>query len=135
MENNEEGFRMDIDKDFFGPGEWREILSAFCDNPGKTDTDVKVSYIARFGVFSDPKAWGRLLASLVKTISAGEVKSRGGKDSEIEVIEAKIVEGFNDVLIGTDTIKMQHMGIYETKLPPSVQPEKNWDPKKKDWDE
>ena len=132
---NKEDFRMKIDENFFGPGDWNEILSAFCDSKENSDgSDVRVSYVAKFGVFSNPKAWGRLLASLVKTIATGEVKTRGGKESDIEVLEAKIVEGFNDVLIGTDSIKLQRMGIFEDDLPISPEkPNKNWDPGTSDW--
>ncbi len=132
MEDKEE-FRMKIDSNFFGPGNWSEILSAFCDKSDNEDM-LRVSYVAKFGVFSNPKAWGRLLASLVKTIASGEVKNKGGKDSDIEVMEAQIVEGFNDVLIGTDDVKMQRMGIFEDDLPSQAEkPTKNWDPGTNDW--
>lgn len=136
MEDKEE-FRMNIDKNFFGPGDWTEILSAFCDTKGAaSDSNIKISYVAKFGIFQNPKAWGRLLASLVKTISAGEVKNNGGKESDIELMEAKIVEGFNDVLIGTDSIKLQRVGFFEGDLPedkPQSKQGKNWDPEKNDW--
>jgi hypothetical protein len=128
MENNE--FRLPISKEDLGEGDWIEMLSASYDANSDPE-DVRVLYVARFGVFKDPKSWGRMLASMVRTLASGEAKFLGVSENEVEKIEAQIAEGFNDVLTGEDTavVRKRKIKMLGEPQPPDL----NWNPNKKNW--
>lgn len=130
MEHNEIS-RLDIDKKVLGPGNWEEMLSVFCDK-GKDSPNARILYFAKFGIFEDVKAWGRMLATMVRTIASGEAAQRGLKESDAEVMEAKIVEGFNDIMIGTDSIKIIREGYVGDEKNPNS-PDRNWNPGENNW--
>lgn len=127
--------RMNIDGDFLGEGNWEEMLCAFHDGIASTDDDMKIMYVAKFGVFKDPKNWGRMLGSLVRTLAKGEAKTKGLSNIHEERLEAEIVDGFNEVLIGTNTsVTIKKHREYLLEEPPANrEDETNWDPRKLDW--
>ena len=127
--------RIQIDGDFLGDGNWDEMLSAFHDGQASTDDDMKVMYVAKFGIFKDPRNWGRMIGSLVKTLAKGETKTQGLSNMHEERIEAEIVEGFNEVVIGANTsvvVKKHREYLLDEPQPPKDN-NKNWDPGKLDW--
>lgn len=126
INHNDDEFRLPIKKGDFGKGDWKEILTAFYDI--KESGEFKVLHVAKFGVLTEPEHWGKILASMVRTIATGEVRVRGLLDTDIEKIEARIVEGFNAIIEGEAPIKSYGDVIFEQEPPP-----KNWDPNKMSW--
>lgn len=112
--------RIPICQDDLGPGKWREMLSALYDEDSNP-SDIRVMFVARFGVFSDVRSWGRMLASMIRTLAAGEAKSRSLPESAIEGVEAQIVEGFNDVTYGGDSYVVRKPSVFKME-----HSQKNW---------
>ena len=127
INHNEDEFRLPVKKGDFGNGNWKEILAAFYDI--KESGEFKILHVAKFGVLTDPEHWGKILASMVRTIATGEVRVRGLPTADIEKIEAKIVEGFNSVIEGEAPIKSYGDVLFEDNSPPA----KNWDPNELNW--
>lgn len=114
-------------------GDWQEVLSVFCGQEENSD-DLKIMYVARFGAFKEPKQWGRVLGFLIRKIAMGEAKIRQLNESHVEHIEAKMVEGFNDVLLGTDTIKNLEQRLeVEKDSQNDLNENINWNPQKIDF--
>ncbi len=131
--------RIKIDNDILGDGAWTEMITAFYEENSSTADDMKVLYVAKFGVFKDPKHWGRMLGSMVRTLASGETKYRGLPEAAIERMEAEIAQGFNDVLIGTDSVVVKRSKdvMFDESKNSSIQlptsQKKNWNPEKIDW--
>lgn len=130
--------RIVLSKEMVGGGDWDEILTVLSDGTEseKSPDNMKLLYVAKFGVFENPRHWGRMLGSMVRTLALGETRFRSLPDTATERVEAEIAEGFNEALIGTENVivskqefKMEGDDKKEKPPPPSI----NWNPDKKDW--